>query len=64
MIKTIRIDNAIDFEKLVNGFEKQCTYPTGVTRVFATQTHFTHQPGCMPEYIAIIFYKGDEYVQD
>lgn len=57
MIKTITSNARDEFDQLVNDFEKGTVYPTGVSRVFATQTHVTVVPGCAPVYTAVIFYK-------
>jgi hypothetical protein len=61
MIKTLTAEAPEDLDKQVNEFEKRCVYPTGVTRVFATQTHVTQREGYKdPLFVAVIFYKGDE----
>jgi hypothetical protein len=57
MIKTIIATSPEDLDNAVNNFEKECVYSTGVTRVFATQTHVNMIDGQLPQYTAIIFYK-------
>lgn len=61
MIKTITTHSPEEQDKKVNEFEKKCVYPTGITRVFATQTHVIQNIGMLPLYVAVIFYKGDEF---
>ncbi len=61
MIKTIVANTPEKLDEAVNEFEKTCIYPTGVSRVFATQTHVNViENGAMyiVQYTAIIFYKG------
>lgn len=60
MIKTIRCTDAKEFDKAVNDFERKAIYSTGVSRVFATQTHIQQEIGTPTLYVAVIFYKGDE----
>jgi hypothetical protein len=60
MIKTIRAVEPEIFDKLVNEFERKCSYSTGASRVFATQTHVNVSVGLPTVYTAVIFYKGDE----
>ena len=62
MIKTIEAETREEFDERVNAFEKQTAYKTGVSRVFATQTHVIQNVGCKPRYIAVVFYKG--YIND
>ena len=59
MIKTINAITPEEFDKQVNDFEKQCTYKTGVSRVFAIQTHVTRLEGQPRLYTAVIFYRED-----
>lgn len=62
MIKTINADSPTELDQKVNAFEKQTVYPTGVSRVFATQTHVTVIANAETYrilYTAILFYKGD-----
>jgi hypothetical protein len=57
MIKTIKTNTPEELDNQVNAFEAATCYKTGVSRVFATQTHVTRSPGMETEYVAIIFYK-------
>ena len=57
MIKTIIANSPEQLDKQVNEFEKETKYATGVSRVFATQTHISRDPGMAIQYTAIIFYK-------
>lgn len=59
MIKTITAHTKEDFDDKVNAFEKEEIYKTGVSRVFATQTHVLRNEGMSTEYIAVIFYHGE-----
>ena len=58
MIKTITERTPEDLDNAVNKFEAECKYLTGVSRVFATQTHVTVTPDSVL-YTAIIFYKPE-----
>lgn len=57
MIKTIKATTPEDFDQQVNDFEKQTCYKTGITRVFATQTHCIVREGQPTVYVAVVFYK-------
>lgn len=57
MIKTITSTDPEEFDKLVNTFETTTTYKTGVSRVFATQTHVNMLEGHKTVFTAIIFYR-------
>jgi hypothetical protein len=59
MIRTITETDPIEFDARVNQFERETTYKSGVSRVFATQTHVLRNEGMSTLYVAVIFYKGD-----
>lgn len=63
MIKTITAYDETTFDEAVNNFEKETVYNTGVSRVFATQTHVTQintSHGPEMQYTAIIFYRDSK----
>ena len=60
MIKTIKSVNPEAFDELVNAFiDSQWDASKGISKVFATQTHYARatQEGEYDHYVAVIFYR-------